>query len=253
MEVKLEEDDWLTNLRELGPSIRGEGGDERDVDGDGIGVSAIKAGDLFFFQFPPVLPPLAPVAAPPIPTPAAEIGSTADSATKPDTTTPQQNTQKKRSNQSTSTRYDPSQQTFPPGVAGQLRLHRSGRVSILWGVPPPPETPAPPQSAAIQTPSASANTTTTTTTTSSAAAAIEPHQHHHPIEMVVTRGIHCEFLQDVVVMKPETESAPSVSASAPGSDDGVGGGSKKESGKVWSLGQVKGKFVVAPDLEALFK
>jgi DNA-directed RNA polymerase III subunit RPC4 len=62
------------------------------------------------------------------------------------------------------------------------------------------------------------------------------------IEMEVNRGTPCEFLQEVVVMKDQSPY---------GEQDVDEKGRPK--GVAYSLGQVKGKYVVSPEFMGLIK
>lgn len=94
----------------------------------------------------------------------------------------------------------------PPGIAGKLRIHKSGRMTMLWGVPT----------------SAGEDDT--------------------PFEMDMSRGTQCEFLQELVAMRKHS----------PWGDQDVDERGKRK-GVIFSLGQVKGKFIVSPDFEKLLK
>jgi DNA-directed RNA polymerase III subunit RPC4 len=98
-----------------------------------------------------------------------------------------------------------------PGLVGKLRVHKSGRVSMLWGAPAPED-------------------------------AADGEDEVGPLQMDVARGASCEFLQEVVVMK---EKSPY------GDEDLDKKGRQK--GVAYSLGQVKGKYVVAPDFGKLIE
>lgn len=60
--------------------------------------------------------------------------------------------------------------------------------------------------------------------------------------MEVSRGAQCEFLQEVVVVQERSQW---------GDEDVDDRGARN--GAAFSLGQVKGKFVVSPDFERLVK
>ena len=245
MEIKMEEEDRLATLRELGMSVpRVVGGEDGMVEDEGAAggdFEGIKNGDLFFFQFPTVVPPLERIE--PI-----GVGPGVDGVV--DVDAPVKPEQKRPGTGKKKVPLDPGaveRQVLPQGIVGQLRVHRSGRVSILWGNPEPssPQSHSQPTPQQTQTPSAA-----------------------QPIEMAVTRGAQCEFLQDVVVMNPTPKRAPEVSGTAEGAAAGAEeeeeGGvlgvvnrgvmdpkTGKMVGGVWSLGQVRGKFVVSPDFGRL--
>lgn len=94
----------------------------------------------------------------------------------------------------------------PPGIAGKLCIHRSGRMTMLWG------------------------------------ASGSGGEDGSQFEMDVTRGTQCEFLQELVAMKQHS----------PWGDQDVDERGKRK-GVAFSLGQVKGKFIVSPDFEKLLK
>lgn len=93
-------------------------------------------------------------------------------------------------------------ESFPPsGIAGKLRIHKSGRITILWG---------------------------------------SGNEEESPIEFDVSRGSAMGFLQEAVIIK---QNSPW------GEQDVDEKGRQK--GAAFSLGQVKGKFVVSPDFSKL--
>ena len=106
----------------------------------------------------------------------------------------------------------------PSGIAGKMRIHKSGKITILWGneAPEADEAPEP--------------------TSASPAASAMPKKHAPPIEMEVNRGIDCQFLQDVVIMKP---------------DVAIREGLEGKEGTVFALGQIKSSFVVSPNFQKL--
>ncbi|KAI5810923.1 RNA polymerase III RPC4-domain-containing protein [Peziza echinospora] len=235
MEFKREEEDRLATLRELGvalPAIESvptsvpEGEDAEAAAAAEIAadISSIKPGDLFFFQFPSILPPLVRISAPHPATVDLEAGdstSTTTTAATPDVkaevgATPLSSstgiTRRKQKSKHHNPHGGPStiSTPLPSGAVGQLRIHRSGRVSILWGHPDSTTTPP-----------------------------------AKPIEMEVARGADCEFLQDVVVIKSGLEEGGDGLGEK--KDAGGGGGG----GLVYSMGQVRGRFVVSPELGRL--
>lgn len=249
MEIKMEEEDRLAMLRELGMNApRLAGGedsmeDERAVGGD---LEGIKNGDLFFFQFPTVVPPLERIEPPGLGVGGDTVVDT-DAPVKPGQRKPAWGKKKVPLGL-----RDVERQVLPQGVVGQLRVHRSGRVSILWGNPEPQLSSQP-----------SHNQPTPAPAPGGGGGA-------QPIEMTVTRGAQCEFLQDIVVMNP----TPKRTAEGSGTAEELGTGSGKEGeeeggvlgvinkgvvdpktgkmvGGVWSLGQVRGRFVVSPDFGRL--
>ncbi|PWW72506.1 hypothetical protein C7212DRAFT_360076, partial [Tuber magnatum] len=137
---------------------------------------------IFFFQFPTMLPQLvAPLTQEKRPqdVPVAQTGASAAPTEK----------------------HRALLEAFPPpGIAGKLRVHKSGRMTILWGNPVDGQ----------------------------------------PFEMDVSRGTDCLFLQEAVVVK---------GTSPWGEEDVDEKGARK--GAAFSLGQVKGRFVVSPDFDDL--
>ncbi|TGZ82894.1 hypothetical protein EX30DRAFT_339153 [Ascodesmis nigricans] len=140
---------------------------------------------IFFFQFPTLLPELTP----------AESSADPDAAPSSPPTTKKPTPNSRAALKATLARL-----TAPPpsGHIGQLRVHRSGRITFLYG------------------------------------------HGGDAFEMEVNRGANVEFLQEVVVMKEESPY---------GEDDKDEKGRRK--GIAYSLGQVKGKYVVNPDFEKL--
>ncbi|BFZ59563.1 hypothetical protein YB2330_000574 [Saitoella coloradoensis] len=132
------------------------GGGEEGGIGGGIGGGAAGAEDkLFLFQFPSVLPRFerpAPTEVKPEPTPApageaavpalegegsGDVKPTDTKASPKPTPTPAKPTptpakpapdQKSRPRRPATSAFPP-----PPGLAGQLRIHRSGRTTLSWG------------------------------------------------------------------------------------------------------------------------
>ena len=262
MEIKMEEEDRLATLRELGMSaLRAVGGEDGGVEeGAAAGdLEGVKNGDLFFFQFPTVVPPLERIEP-------VGVGLSVDGLV--DVDTPVKPEQKKPGAGKRKVPLNAravERQVLPQGVIGQLRVHRSGRVSILWGnpEPPPPASLLPPSSHNQPTLQPTLQPTPSPTPAPTSAA--------QPIEMTVTRGAQCEFLQDVVVMNPtpkrtqEGSGSSTVEGTPPGGKEGeeeegvlgvINRGvmdpkTGKVVGGVWSLGQVRGKFVVSPDFGRL--
>lgn len=159
---------------------------------------------IFFFQFPPLLPHLIPADTP------TKLEPTEDAEIKPDLSAAPITAAAAKKSALKGRALLKSQLallTAPPapGLVGKLRVHKSGRISMLWGT-------------------ADAETG------------------EGEIEMEVNRGAHCEFLQEVVVMK---ETSPY------GDDDLDEKGRPR--GVAYSLGQVKGKYVVSPDFVGLLK
>ncbi|KAF8421030.1 RNA polymerase III RPC4-domain-containing protein [Tirmania nivea] len=258
MEIKMEEEDRLATLRELGMGaprvVGGEDGEVQDEGAAGGDLEGIKNGDLFFFQFPTVVPPLEriePVGAG-LSVDGVVGGSAAvdvDAQVNPD--------QKKTGVGKKKAPLDSramERQVLPQGVVGQLRVHRSGRVSILWGNPEPTPPSSPPSSHNQSNPHPQLAPTSA------------PVSAAQPIEMTVTRGAQCEFLQDIVVMNPtpkRTEGPSSAEGTPTGKEEEESGvlgvvnrgvidpKTGKMVGAVWSLGQVRGKFVVSPDFGRL--
>lgn len=93
-------------------------------------------------------------------------------------------------------------ESFPPsGIAGKLRVHKSGRITILWG---------------------------------------SGNEGDGSIEFDVSRGSTMGFLQEAVIVKQNS----------PWGEQDVDEKGKQK-GAAFSLGQVKGKFVVSPDFGKL--
>lgn len=93
-------------------------------------------------------------------------------------------------------------ESFPPsGIAGKLRVHKSGRITILWGS-----------------------------------------GDEGPIEFDVSRGSTMGFLQEAVIIKQNS----------PWGEQDVDEKGKLK-GAAFSLGQVKGKYVVSPDFGKLIR
>lgn len=138
-ELEREEEDRAETLRELA-GLAGVG-----VDGGDVGVAEMQAeteNQIFVFQFPHLLPQLV--------LPGLETPVKLESPPPP----PQRKLSVK-AQQALLESYP------PPGIAGKLRVHRSGRMSMLWGA----------------------------------------NEEEGPVEMDVRRGAQCEFLQEVVVMR----------------------------------------------------
>lgn len=215
------EEDRLTMLRELGgalPEIKSD----NDADNDDpaaedqpppVNRNGETENEIFFFQFPTLLPELEPL---PTADESASTAASSGSITADGNSDIKPETDSKDTNDSAPV---PSKKAPPPhskaalkaalarltapppsGHIGQLRVHRSGRITLLYG--------------------------------------------HGPdaFEMEVNRGAHCEFLQEVVVMKEESPY---------GEDDKDEKGKRR--GVAYSLGQVKGKYVVNPDFEKLIE
>lgn len=252
MEIKMEEEDRLATLHELGMNTPPET-EGADVDA-ASDISSVKNGDLFFFQFPTILPPLEP-----IDDAATQKASQSETAinldqplVKPEPGGVPAPPQKKRTvpiTRSSVAYYE--RVPVPQGLVGQLRVHKSGRVSILWGNPEPP-------SATMEShPILSTTGPASASASASAPAPTSPAQ-PQPIEMLVSRGAHCEFLQDIVVINhspkestlPGTEQAV-VDAAGIVSKGLIDPASGKQMGGIWSLGQVRGRFVVSPDFDKL--
>ncbi|CUS15724.1 unnamed protein product [Tuber aestivum] len=237
-ELKVEEKDRLKTLEELAGSFTDI---KLDKDGDASMDEAVREpgnseteNQIFFFQFPSMLPQLV---APPIqqkgpwdapvsqtgpnltPTEKHRVGSStvapSDINPIPLTTSLPQTSAPPPNSAPPETKMPPppsipkqslkAQQTLleafpPPGIAGNLRVHKSGRMTILWGNPADGE----------------------------------------PFEMDVSRGTDCLFLQEAVVVKL---------TSPWGEEDVDEKGVRK--GAAFSLGQVKGRFVVSPDFDDL--
>lgn len=231
--------DRLITLKELGASLPSPKPDDRgketpvdqegDVPMENTDVSsppntrnAETENQIFFFQFPSIMPELKLVEVEPKPEPghddAAVAAPDANAPEKEDAQPePQANTAdqkvlpprpaKPKSHSAILKEKLAVLEAPPPsGMVGQLRVHRSGRMSMIWGMP------------------------------SSDPAA------ENPFEMEVNRGVNSQFLQEVVVMKTES----------PYGDEDVDGKGKRK-GVAYSLGQVKGKFVVSPDFGQLIK
>jgi hypothetical protein len=239
-ELKVEEKDRLKTLEELAGSFTDI---KLDMGGNpGMGEAAREPrnseteNQIFFFQFPTMLPQLvAPLSkekksheasiAPTDPKPSSTEKHRMGSSTLPHldinpqarTTVLPQPSGPPPSSAPTETRMPPppsmpkqslkAQQALleafpPPGIAGKLRVHKSGRMTILWGNPVDGE----------------------------------------PFAMDVSRGTDCLFLQEAVAVK---EVSPW------GEEDLDEKGARK--GAAFSLGQVKGRYVVSPDFDDLVR
>lgn len=213
-ELERESLDRVNTLKELGA---GPGNVKVDSEGDvGMGGdddqperhrNTETENQIYFFQFPSILPQLVPPTKPETrgkdeTSVKAEPSSTEEAHHTPKPPTVLQHY--KQHKLSTKAQQTLLESYPPPGIAGKLRIHRSGRMTILWGAP--------------------SNTG----------------EEEGPFEMDVTRGTECEFLQEVVVMKQQS----------PWGDQDVDERGKRK-GAAFSLGQVKGKFVVSPDFEKL--
>lgn len=195
-EAEREELDRATTLREL--IGRGGGADE---DGD-VNMSSENAevdDQIFIFQFPPILPQLV-----------ASVSADESIDRPADVDDPA--TAKKVSGiaKYRAKIYLRAQQALlesypPPGIAGKLQVHKSGRTTILWG-------------------------------------AADGVDGNTAIEMEVARAVPCDFLQEAVVMKTQSPWGEQ-------DIDEIG----KRMGAAFSLGQVKGKFVVSPDFGKLLE
>ena len=93
----------------------------------------------------------------------------------------------------------------PAGIVGKLRVHKSGRITMRWG-------------------------------------STEDEDGEGVIEMEVNRGVSCDFLQELVVLKEES----------PYGENDVDE-NKNRCGIAYSLGAVRGKYVVSPDFGKLVK
>jgi DNA-directed RNA polymerase III subunit RPC4 len=197
--IQTEEDqqEWERNEYDVAQLIR-ELGTREELDLDDIDDPELlegQEGDLkqdkkeaamFFFQFPPVMPPLESQAeSRSSPIDVEEAPQTEDltaASSVPDTPT-----EEKKKNK-----------LFKPGRVGKLNVHASGRVTLSWG----------------------------------------------GTRMTVGKGQTYEFLQNVVAIDPGPTSGP------PAFDDGPDQQVPKP-GKAWSLGEVKGRYVIVPDWEAV--
>lgn len=267
MEIKMEDEDRAATLHELGLN---QPSPETDVAEDF--TSGIKSGDLFFFQFPTILPPLEPIVEPVPALVPGELGSGSgtgsgpinlDAAGSKPATAPA--AQKKKPAAGTQAKGYHVRAPLPDGLVGQLRVHKSGKVTVLWGNPEP----APP-AASAQPSTAPPPGTNTAPAKAGGVSSSSGGGGTQPIEMVVSRGAQCEFLQDIVVINPTpTTKKDGDSAEGVGEGEKAGGKEKeggavgvvnaglkdpktgKNMGGVWSLGQVRGKFVVSPDFDRL--
>jgi DNA-directed RNA polymerase III subunit RPC4 len=172
--------------------------------------SADIENQVFFFQFPPLLPHLVTAASMQKAEPMDVEGADANSEIKPETsTTTTTTTTKKPTTAAKAKQLLKAQMALltappPPGLVGKLRVHRSGRITMLYGNP--------------------------------------DENGDGVVEMEVSRGANCSFLQEVVVMK---EDSPY------GDEDKDEKGRGK--GVAYSLGSIKGKYVVSPDFLGLIK
>ncbi|KAG0639349.1 RNA polymerase III RPC4-domain-containing protein [Tuber brumale] len=240
-ELKVEEKDRLRTLEELAGSFTDIKLDQGGDAGMGEAVREPRnpetENQIFFFQFPTMLPqlvappptkekkpqeaPIAPTDPNPLSTEKHRMGSStiplSDINPKARTTVLPQTSGPPPSSAPSETKMPPlptipkqglkAQQTLleafpPPGIAGKLRVHKSGRITILWGNPVDGE----------------------------------------PFEMDVSRGTDCLFLQEAVAVK---EVSPW------GEEDVDEKGARK--GAAFSLGQVKGRYVVSPDFDDLVR
>ncbi|KAL7266551.1 hypothetical protein RUND412_010902 [Rhizina undulata] len=204
LEQKLTHAENALNLKELLADLP-----EADQDGDvGMGggshhLNPDLENQIFIFQVPNYLPPLEPVETsedavriepgegdkPASAEPVIKTEYSAAQASKPPP--------KKLSAKAQAALLDA---TPPAGIVGQLRLHKSGRMTMLWGGGGGEE----------------------------------------PIEFEVNRGTPISFLQEVVVMKEES----------PWGDDDVDEKGRRK-GVVYSMGQVKGKWILSLNVEQL--
>ncbi|KAI5839026.1 RNA polymerase III RPC4-domain-containing protein [Morchella snyderi] len=195
-EAEREELDRAATLKEL---IGRGGGADEDGDVDMSSESAEVDDQIFIFQFPPILPQL------------IACVSTDEGIERPadvDDPTTAKNVSgiaKYRAKV-----YLRAQQalleSYPPsGIAGKLQIHKSGRMTILWG-------------------------------------ASDGVDDNTSIEMEVARAVPCDFLQEAVVLKTQS----------PWGEQDIDETGKRM-GAAFSLGQVKGKFVVSPDFGKLLE
>ncbi|KAA8912870.1 RNA polymerase III RPC4-domain-containing protein [Sphaerosporella brunnea] len=220
------EADRLDALKQLGGAfealdVKGKGKEKQeDADGDiqmeedvtETRRNAETENQVFFFQFPPLLPHLVPATAPPAakPEPTDADGNGEIKPQEAEEVKPEPSTTAKKPTTAAKARQQLKAQLAllsgppPSGKVGKLRVHRSGRITMLYGNP--------------------------------------DENGDGVIEMEVSRGAPCWFLEDVVVMK---EDSP------------YGDEDKDEKGRgmgiAYSLGSIKGKYVVSPDFSGLIK
>ncbi|KAI9824994.1 MAG: hypothetical protein M1819_000623 [Sarea resinae] len=243
-----------------------------------------KEGRLYLFQFPPLVPGLvAPVvkkeespAPPPVGDRKAPDAINIDNTNTPAAKKPAA----ARNPAAAAADHTPKPQPLtaprahlPAGRAGTLRIHRSGRVSLAWGIPSPSPSPL-----------SSSGPSTTTTSSSSATATAPAHTapRLHPPKSAPTTTttpgstpltLHLaaptDHLTDILLANP---LVPRVSDSAlvtPREREeaeeevrlkleggGAGGGDGGAAGlglAAWGLGAVSGKFVVVPDWEGMLR
>ncbi|KAF3164337.1 hypothetical protein TWF225_006768 [Orbilia oligospora] len=195
-EIDRYEVDRFSMLNELGPALPGRGVDaEGDHDMDD--ATAIppeprpdeKQNKLYLFQFPPVLPLMEPI---------EDVEDAEAQVKEEDSTAPaaasSSNQPAIKKEEKPKPKYislaEVQKAQLPPGTAGKLNVHRSGKVTMVFG----------------------------------------------GIEFEVQRGVECDFLQDIVVLQKDS-----------GALDERG----KPKGRAWGMGQLKGKFVVTPDISKL--
>lgn len=224
-EFELEEQDRLATLREMVGDSTDTKIDEDDIEMVSPSLSKLPAQDvdlqkkcgikspkkpgdaeidnqIFCFQLPEILPQLMLPIKPEIKTETKiEPGENDVKATAPPPpSAPVSLKQQKLSAKAQQLLLE----SFPPsGIAGKLRIHKSGRITILWG---------------------------------------SGSEEDGFIEFDVSRGSTMGFLQEAVIVKQDS----------PWGEQDVDENGKRK-GAAFSLGQVKGKFVVSPDFSKLIR
>jgi hypothetical protein len=228
---------------------------------------------LYLFQFPPLIPmlvrssdhnqvttvktesptlPVRPEDDEAVASAAAASGATAPPSDEPPKLLTAANMRSGSGSGSRPTSMDnpnPSQALLPPGRAGTMHVHRSGKVTLEWGC------------------SSSSLTTTTTI--------FSPPQSTTTTNMQLHMGSDLDFLQDVVYLTTTTTTTSGSTSKNTletqqqqqqqqqpqgGKEEEEGGGGEeeeeegeRETRKAYALGQVSGKIVVVPDWVRLFE
>ncbi|KAK6527977.1 hypothetical protein TWF281_009236 [Arthrobotrys megalospora] len=138
-EIDRFETDRFSMLRELGPALPERGGVDAEGDHDMADDSAAAApqpdekdNKLYLFQFPPVLPLMEP--AEDVEDGEAQVKEEDSSAPAADSSSNQPTIKKEETSKPKYTTLEEVQRAkLPPGTAGKLNVHRSGRVTIVFG------------------------------------------------------------------------------------------------------------------------
>lgn len=240
------EADRIFVLKELGGELPDIKVKTKDADGD-IDMTAPHTlhnveteNQIFFFQFPPLLPHLIPMNNTKKDE-NSQDGETSNPPIKPESgTMPKKGVLKGKA--ALKAQLALLTEPPPPGLVGKLRVHKSGKVTMLWGNPAVTTTAKIP--AASKDRKSDGNEQEAVSQGSENEEAQTEYEAEDikdgPIEMFVSRGADCEFLQEVVVIK-ET---------SPYGDDDVDDIGRPR-GVVYSMGQVKGKYIVSPNFDKL--